>query len=111
MLRENDRFMVRRRGKKRRVLGMTCLVRVLIEREPRKRDIKEGVSFMGRVTLVTKSVTCKKKGHIQMMCKKFNEDLKRMRNLRDGGRNESESSGSVDLGFVGDDDYDGALFS
>ena len=62
---------------------MACLVRVLIGGELRTRDIKEGEILMGGVTLVTKSVTI--------------------------GRNENESSGSAALGFVGDDDYDGAL--
>ena len=36
---------------------MACLVRVLIRGELRTRDNKEGESLMGRVTLVTKSVT------------------------------------------------------
>ena len=52
---------------------------------------------------------CKKKAHIQTMCKEFKENLKRMKSLKDGGRNENESSESAALGFVGDDDYDGAL--
>ncbi|CAO2839379.1 unnamed protein product [Amaranthus hypochondriacus] len=52
---------------------------------------------------------CKKKGHIQIMCQEFKKDLKRMKSLRDGERHEHESSGSPALGFVGDDDYDGAL--
>ena len=43
------------------------------------------------------------------MCKEFKEVLKRMKSLRDSGRNENESSGSAAIGFVGDDDYDGAL--
>ena len=46
---------------------------------------------------------------MQMMCKEFKEDLKRMESLRDSGRNENESNGSAALGFVGDDDYDRAL--
>ena len=32
-----------------------------------------------------------------------------MKNLRDGGRNENESSTSAALCFVGYNDYDGAL--
>ena len=53
----------------------------------RIRNIKERESLKGRVTLVTKNVTIvKRRGHIQMMCKKFKNDLKRVRNLRDGGR-------------------------
>ena len=55
-LKENDRFMVRREGEKRRVLGMACSVRVPTGGETRKIDIKEGKSLMGGVTLVTKSV-------------------------------------------------------
>ena len=47
---------------------------------------------------------CKKKGNIQFMCKEFKEHLKRMKNLRDGGRHKNESSMSATLGFVGDDD-------
>ena len=50
----------------------------------------------------------KKKGHIQMMCKKMEEDLKKMKDLR-VGRRDVESSGDAALGFVDDDDYDGAL--
>ena len=41
---------------------MACLMRVLIREEPMTRDIKEGVSLMGGVTLVTKCYYCKKKG-------------------------------------------------
>ena len=43
-------------GKRRGMLGMACLVKVLIGVEPRTRDIKEGESLKGRVTIVTKSV-------------------------------------------------------
>ena len=51
---------------------------------------------------------CKKKGHIQMMCKEMKEDLKKMKDLK-VGRGDGESSRSTALGFVDDDDYDGAL--
>ena len=34
-----------------------------------------------------------------------------MRNLRDGGRKESENSKNGALGFVDGDDYDGAFFA
>lgn len=34
---------------------------------------------------------CNMKGHIQMMCKEINEDLKRIRSLRDGGRKDVEN--------------------
>ena len=50
-----------------------------------------------------------KKGYIQMLCKEFNEDINRVKNLRDGGRHKCESSVNTALGFVGDDDYEGAL--
>ena len=35
---------------------MACIVRVLIKGEPRKRDIKEGKSLKGGMTLVKKSL-------------------------------------------------------
>ena len=46
-----------------------------------------------------------------MMCKEMKQGLKKMRNLRDRGRKQSENSRDVALGFVGndDEDYDGAL--
>ncbi|XP_057548207.1 uncharacterized protein LOC130826654 [Amaranthus tricolor] len=50
---------------------------------------------------------CKKKGHIQMMCKEMKEDLKKIKDLK-VGRRDGESSRSAALGFV-DDDYNGAL--
>ena len=51
-LRVNDRFMVRRKGEKK--LGMTCIVRALIDGKPRIHNIKEGESLKEGVILVTK---------------------------------------------------------
>ena len=44
-----------------------------------------------------------------MTCIEFKEDLKRVKNLRDKGRQENKNSVNTALGFVGDEDYDGAL--
>lgn len=53
---------------------------------------------------------CKKNEHIQMVCKEMKENLKRIRNLRDGRRKDGENSEDGALGFVDDeDDYDGAF--
>ena len=72
--------MRREGGKKKRVLGMACLVRVLIREKPRKRNIKEGESLKGEGDFSDKECYyCKKKGHIQMMYKEFKEDLKRIK--------------------------------
>ena len=43
-----------------------------------------------------------------MMCKEMKEGLKKMKDLK-VRRREGESSGSAALGFVEDEDYDGAL--
>ena len=43
-----------------------------------------------------------------MMCMEMKEDLNKMKDLR-VGRRDGESSGDAALGFVDDDDYNGAL--
>ena len=42
------------------------------------------------------------------MCKEMKEDLKRIKDLK-VGRRDGESSGNAALGFMEDEDYDGAL--
>lgn len=44
-----------------------------------------------------------------MMCKEMKKDLKSMKSLRDDGRYEGENRRNVIIGFLGDDDYHGAL--
>ena len=48
---------MRRVGEEKKSVGDGLFSEVLVGEEPRKRDIKEGKSLMGGVTLVTKSVT------------------------------------------------------
>ena len=108
-LRENDRFMVRREGEEKKSIGDG----LFSEGSNRGRNKDNGYQGRGkshgRSDLSDKECYyCKKKGHIQIMCKEFKEDFKRMKILRDGGRHESESSGSAVVGFVGDDNFDGA---
>ena len=55
-----------------------------------------------------KSISIVRKGTYKM-CKEFKEDPKIVKNLRDRGRQENENTANSALGFVGDDDYDGAL--
>ena len=108
-LKEHDRFMVRCEGG-REECGKGLYSKGCIRGKTKKKRC-EGVSIKGGVTSVTKSITIvRKKGHIQIMCKEVKEDLKRMRNLRDGGRKDVETSGDIVLGFIDDEgDYDGAL--
>ena len=109
-LRENDRFMVRREGEEKKDVGDGLFSEGSNGGRTKEKYQGRGRS-RGRDDLSNKECYyCKKKGHIQMMCKKFKEDLKRMRNLKDSGRIENESSGNAALGFIDDDDdYDGAL--
>ena len=109
-LRENDRFMVRREGDENKSVGDDLFSQGSNRGRTKDKGYQGREKSHRRGDLSNKEYYyCKKKGHIQIMCKEFKEDLKRLKSLRDSGRNEGESSGSAALGFVGDDDYGGAL--
>ena len=88
-------------GKIRRGVVRHYLLRVL-EGDKKRRVIKLGESLRDDYSN-KQCYYCKKKGQTQMK-----EDLKRMEDIRIG-RRDGESSRDAVLGFVDDDDYDGAL--
>ena len=82
-LRENDRFMVRREGEEKKDVGDGLFSEGSNGGRTKEKYQGRGRS-RGRDDLSNKECYyCKKKGHIQMMCKEFKEDFKKMRNLRD----------------------------
>ena len=64
----------------------TYMRRFLIEGELRITITKEGVCLTGGIYDYSNKDCdyCKKKEHIQMMCKEMKEDIKKIRSLRDG---------------------------
>ena len=104
-LRENDRFMERRdredkKGNNEALYGVGSRGR-LKEKGYQARGKSQGSNDYSN----KECYYCEKKGHIQIICKEMKEDLKRMKDLKVGRK----KGGNAALGFVENEDYDGAL--
>ena len=107
-LRENDRFMERHDGEDKKG-SSEALFGEGSRRRAKERGYQVRRKSQGRSDYTHKECHyCKKKRHIRMMCKEMKEDLKKMKDSK-VGRRDGESSGSATLGFMVDDDYNGAL--
>ena len=85
-LRENDRFMERRDGKDKKGSN-EALFGESFRRRAKEKGYQARGKSQGRNDYSNKECYyCKKKGHIQMMCKEMKEDLKKMKDLRVGRR-------------------------